>query len=63
MGFDPGESEDRISTWAERNGFFWPLAQVSADPVKEYRISQQSAAVGIDPWGEIILRKNGGLQN
>lgn len=28
----------------------------------DYRITQQSAAVGIDPSGEIVLRKNGGLQ-
>ena len=59
---DPGESVDRISSWAESNGFFWPLAPVSADPLKDYRVSQQSAAVGIDASGEIVLRKNGGLQ-
>ena len=59
---DPGESVDRISSWAEGNGFFWPLAPVSADPLKDYRVSQQSAAVGIDASGEIVLRKNGGLQ-
>ena len=62
VGIDPGESESRISGWAERNSFFWPLAPVSADPVRDYRISQQSAAVGIDALGEIVLRKNGGLQ-
>ncbi|MCY4625676.1 MAG: hypothetical protein OXC99_11845, partial [Chloroflexi bacterium] len=62
MGIDPSESEERISGWADRNDFFWPLAPVSADPVKDYRISQQSAAVGIDASGEIVLRKNGGLQ-
>ena len=28
----------------------------------DYRVTQQSAAVGIDPSGEIVLRKNGGLQ-
>ena len=59
---DPGESVDRISSWGESNGFFWPLAPVSADPLKDYRVSQQSAAVGIDASGEIVLRKNGGLQ-
>ena len=59
---DPGESVDRISSWAEGNGFFWQLAPVSAQPLKDYRISQQSAAVGIDASGEIVLRKNGGLQ-
>ena len=59
---DPGESLDRISSWAEGNGFFWQLAPVSAQPLKDYRISQQSAAVGIDASGEIVLRKNGGLQ-
>ena len=63
MGIDPSESADKIGAWAERNGFFWPLAPVSAAPVKDYRIAQQSAAVGIDPSGEIVLRKNGGLQN
>ena len=63
MDIDPSESADKISAWAERNGFFWPLAPVSAAPVKDYRIAQQSAAVGIDPSGEIVLRKNGGLQN
>ena len=62
VGIDPGESESRISGWAERNSFFWPLAPVRADPVRDYRISQQSAAVGIDASGEIVLRKNGGLQ-
>ncbi len=59
---DPGESLERISSWAEGNGFFWQLAPVSAQPLKDYRISQQSAAVGIDAAGEIVLRKNGGLQ-
>ena len=59
---DPGESLERISSWAEGNGFFWQLAPVSAQPLKDYRISQQSAAVGIDASGEIVLRKNGGLQ-
>ena len=59
---DPGESVERISSWAEGNGFFWQLAPVSAQPLKDYRISQQSAAVGIDAAGEIVLRKNGGLQ-
>ena len=49
---DPGESVDRISSWGESNGFFWPLAPVSADPLKDYRVSQQSAAVGIDASGE-----------
>ena len=59
---DPGESLERISSWAEGNGFFWQLAPVSAQPLKDYRISQQSAAIGIDAAGEIVLRKNGGLQ-
>ena len=59
---DPGESLERISSWAEGNGFFWQLAPVSAQPLKDFRISQQSAAVGIDASGEIVLRKNGGLQ-
>ena len=59
---DPGESVERISSWAEGNGFFWQLAPVSAQPLKDYRISQQSAAIGIDAAGEIVLRKNGGLQ-
>ena len=48
---DPGESVERISSWAEGNGFFWQLAPVSAQPLKDYRISQQSAAVGIDASG------------
>ena len=59
---DPGESLERISSWAEGNGFFWQLAPVSAQPLKDFRINQQSAAIGIDAAGEIVLRKNGGLQ-
>ena len=60
---DPGESAGKISGWADRVGLTWPLAAASNGPLSDYRITQQSAAVGIDASGEIVLRKNGGLQN
>lgn len=59
---DPGESVDKISGWANRLGLTWPLAPASNGPLSDYRITQQSAAIGIDATGEIVLRKNGGLQ-
>lgn len=38
------------------------MTAASGGALSDYRITQQSAAVGIDATGEIVLRKNGGLQ-
>ena len=59
----PGESVDTIGGWAGRVGLTWPLAPASDAPLRDYRVARQSTAVGIDATGEIVLRKNGGLQS
>lgn len=63
MDVDNGESAEKIGNWAESRGITWGLAPASTGPLRDYRVTQQSTALGIDPSGEIVLRKNGGLQN
>ncbi len=57
---DGGEDANRIRSFAEQNGYNWPMIPADGDVLKGYRITSQSTAVMLDSNGIITSRSGYG---
>ncbi len=57
VGVDPSESEDKIISYAERQGYPWEMAVHHGDVMSTFGIRSQPSKVFIDGDGVITLRQ------
>ena len=60
IGTDGGEDAGRIRSFAEQNGYTWPMIPADGGVLNGYRISSQSTAVMLDSNGIITSRSGYG---
>ncbi len=56
IDIDGGESAAQIRSFAESNGYTWPMIPADGDVLNVYRITRQSAYVALDSNGVILSR-------
>ena len=56
IGTDGGEDAGRIRSFADDNGYTWPMIPADGDVLNGYRITRQSTAVVLDSNGIILSR-------
>ena len=63
VGQDPTETLDELEQTRRDRVYPWPVAQPSADMIKDLRVLQESTKVAFDANGVIVYRKRGGGDN